>query len=165
MNHDKIRVLLGHDQPQDIIGRAIARFTWLHPVCHSKAAFWFPDGRYQIWESRRDCGVIKRDPDPEGRDRYTIWTEVDLPNPEAALAFAYRQEGKDYDNPFWKFLFRVTEESRKASGRWFCSEFIFQLCAEGGLRMLRILKAFMVSPSLLFSSPLQDGPFEPPWRM
>ena len=164
MTTNSLRVLLGYDPPKDIIGRAIARFTWLHRISHTKVAFWFPDGSYQIWESRRDCGVIHRDPEPNGRDRLTRWTEVDLPRPDDALAFAHRQEGKKYDNPAWKFLFRVTDESRKASGRWFCSEFSFQLCVEGGLRLLRVFKAFMVSPSLQFSSPLQYGPVIPPWR-
>jgi len=162
--NDKLTVLIGYDPPTCWVGRAIAWFTWGHRS-HAKIAFIWPEGDAQIVESRSDCGVIERAPDPESRDRLTDWHVVDLPRPVAARDFARAQVGKGYDVPVWKFLRRPTHQSRMASGRWYCSELCYQVCIEGGLYMLRCPDSWKIAPSWLYASPLQSGPVIPPWRM
>jgi hypothetical protein len=161
---NKLTVLLGYDPPTCIVGRAIAWFTWGHKS-HAKVAFIWPDGDAQIVESRSDCGVIERAPEPDGRDRLTDWHVVDLPRPGAAWKFAWQQLGKGYDVPVWKFIRRPTHQSRIASGRWYCSELCYQTCIEGGLYMLRCAESWKIAPSWLYASPLQSGPVIPPWRI
>ena len=161
--NDKLTVLIGYDPPTCWVGRAIAWFTWGHRS-HSKIAF-IGQTETRVFESRSDCGVIERDPEPEGRDRLTDWHAVDLPRPIPARDFARAQVGKGYDVPTWKFLRRPTHQGRIASGRWYCSELCYQVCIEGGLYMLRVTESWKIAPAWLYASPLQYGPVIPPWRI
>ncbi len=69
--------------------------------------------------------------------------------------FLYLQIDKKYD--YWSvfgFILYATEESRRASKRWFCSELLFAAFRKANINFLERVDAWKVSPSLLSYSPL-----------
>lgn len=72
----------------------------------------------------------------------------------AMHGFLEEQVGKRYDyGSVLRFLSR-RQESRRGSGKWFCSELVFAAFAKAGIRLLARVEPWAVSPGLLSMSPL-----------
>lgn len=111
----------------------------------------------QIIEAVEGQGVIVSPlPSLELADRFEVNTSM-----EQALAvkqFLFAQAGKSYD---WTMVIRFItrrQESRKSTGRWFCSELVFAAFLHAGVALLARTEPWEVSPGLLAKSPLALGP-------
>ena len=70
------------------------------------------------------------------------------------MDFLDNQIGKSYDyGSVLRFISR-RQESRKGSGKWFCSELVFAAFREAGVQLLKRVEPWAVSPGLLSLSPL-----------
>ena len=71
-----------------------------------------------------------------------------------ALAFAHDQLGKGYDYLSVARFVSRRDESRASSGRWFCSEFAFEVAMQGGVALFERTRGWEVAPEMLARSPL-----------
>ena len=61
--------------------------------------------------------------------------EVDLPNFDNALSFAYKQVGKKYD---WSAIFGlIFQRNWQEADKWFCAELAEAICIAGGRQRFR----------------------------
>lgn len=72
---------------------------------------------------------------------------------KAARDFAFAQIGKRYDYTMVARFVTRRQESRKSSGKWFCSELVFASVCKAGLDLFRATEPWEVSPGLLARSP------------
>ena|ERR1017187_9832954 len=64
-------------------------------------------------------------------------------------AFADKQLGKKYAYKLvLYFLYKATVDSRKASGKWFCSEYFFETLNQGGIPLLARVSSWLVNPTV-----------------
>jgi uncharacterized protein YycO len=64
--------------------------------------------------------------------------------------FLIKQIGKGYD--YWAlfgFVLYTTEDSRKASGRWICSELVFSTFRKAEINLLERVEPYKISPVIL----------------
>jgi uncharacterized protein YycO len=68
--------------------------------------------------------------------------------------FLMNQIGKKYDyHSVFGFVFYTTEEGRRQSGRWMCSELVFAAFKQVGINLLERVDAWKVSPTILSFNP------------
>lgn len=72
----------------------------------------------------------------------------------SAIAFLSAQIGKPYDYLMVARFVSRLQESRRSSGKWFCSELVFAALQKAGITLLRDTEPWEVSPGLLARSPL-----------
>jgi uncharacterized protein YycO len=70
-----------------------------------------------------------------------------------ARAFLAAQLGKPYDYTMVARFLTRRQESRRTSGKWFCSELVYAATIKYGARLLRDTAPWEVSPALLARSP------------
>lgn len=75
-------------------------------------------------------------------------------NENSAIAFLSAQIGKPYDYLMVARFVSRLQESRRSSGKWFCSELVFAALQKAGITLLRDTEPWEVSPGLLARSPL-----------
>jgi uncharacterized protein YycO len=68
--------------------------------------------------------------------------------------FCESQVGKPYDLTMVVRFVTRRQESRKSTGKWFCSELVFAACQKAGIDLLSRIEPWAVSPELLSLSPL-----------
>lgn len=81
---------------------------------------------------------------------------VDVPDVSVLIAadtWLQEQIGKGYDYTMVARFVTRQKETRKSSGKWFCSELAFQYAKEAGVDLLRDTEAWEVSPGLFAKSP------------
>ena len=71
-----------------------------------------------------------------------------------AIAFLSEQIGKPYDYLMVARFVSRLQESRRTSGKWFCSELVFAAMQKADITLLRDTEPWEVSPGLLARSPL-----------
>lgn len=83
------------------------------------------------------------------------WFRVALDAQERAQVwgFAEEQVGKGYDYTMVLRFVSRRQESRKSTGKWFCSELVFAAFASAGVDLLARTEPWEVSPGLLSRSP------------
>lgn len=69
-------------------------------------------------------------------------------------AWLMSQLGKPYDYTMVARFVSRRQESRKSSGKWFCSELVFAALQKAGVNLLARCEPWEVSPALLSKSPL-----------
>ncbi len=108
-----------------------------------------------IHEAREFKGVIQRAAEKyDGRyfDDYKI--NITLEQELELEKFLRRQLGKPYDYTMVLRFITRQQESRKSTGRWFCSELVFAAFQKVGINLLERCEPWEVSPVLLSLSPM-----------
>ena len=147
----------------------------------SKMIAWYTRGSYShtgfslkgvYYESTNKNGVWKRHEKTKGLSEYLgradkfllvglplFSGEENIAHPLAESlnrmqVFAESQVGKKYDHKMVSaFISRKTQESRKSSNKWFCSELMFATLAKGGFKLFNC-EPWQVSPNLVAFSTL-----------
>lgn len=106
-----------------------------------------------VYEARPFVGVRKASnlASVEDKERVIDIYEVETTNAQELVIreFLDRQIGKKYD--YWMavgFVLYTSRESRKSSGKWFCSELLFCALEKGGIRILDRVEPWKISPSM-----------------
>lgn len=111
----------------------------------------------QIIEAVEGQGVIVSPlPSLELADRFEVNTSM-----EQAIAikqFLFAQVGKNYDYTMVARFLTRRQETRKSTGKWFCSELAFAAFMHAGVALLARTEPWEASPGLLAKSPLAFGP-------
>lgn len=122
---------------------------------YSHTAWWMSDGT--VIESWHEGGVTHNN---SPATLHAPGTEIDVfsvPGVDeyAVESFLKEQCGKGYDfAPVLRgFTFRVMRDN---PDKWFCSELDFRAVEAGGIKLLRDIPAWKVSPGLLSYSPLLE---------
>lgn len=145
-------VLLHRDQ--GVVSRLI---RWQQRSDYSHASLLLPDGR--ILEALQGQGVIESrrlmELATKDRERITPFAvQVGVRQAASVYEFAHDQTGKPYD---WTMVVRFVsrqQESRKSSGKWFCSELVYAACQQAGVHLLHPrIEPWRVSPGGLLTSP------------
>ena len=72
--------------------------------------------------------------------------------------FCEAQIGKPYDLTMVLRFVTRQQESRKSTGKWFCSELAFAAAQKAGINLLERIEPWAVSPELVSLSPLLVKP-------
>lgn len=134
---------------QSFVSRAI-KFVTRSPYSH--AAIILDDGT--VIEAKEFHGVRQVNSLTELLNKKSIVDIFDFDATEdqkqIITNFLLKQVGKKYD--YWMvfgFIWHATRESRKSSGRWFCSELVFAALEKAGILLLNNVEPWMVAPSLI----------------
>lgn len=138
------------------VSRVIRFVTW---SAYSHASWISPNGDYEV-----ESWIHGVQWEPGLGSNHTPGTVVDLfqvrditvEQDDHVEAFLRDQVGKDYD---WTGLFNfITRKPQtpEQQDKWFCSELIFAAHASAGIRLLRDIAYWKVSPGLLSLSPLLE---------
>lgn len=95
--------------------------------------------------------VVNPAPDPK-----CDWFDLSITDAAEAQvrAFSEAQIGKGYDYTMViRFVTRL-QETRRSTGKWFCSELVFAAIQKAGVNLLERIEPWAVSPELLSLSPL-----------
>ena len=121
---------------------------------YSHAALVLPDSLDRVVESREFAGVQLRtltEHEMRAVDYYAIPSMTDEQF-EVTLQLAMRELGAPYD--YWSVARFVSHRPARVNHKWFCSEFVHKLLADGGVRLLNRIPSAEVAPCLLAYSPL-----------
>lgn len=138
------------------VSRVIRFMTWSD---YSHASWVSPDGGYEV-----ESWIYGVQLEPGLGSNHTPGTVVDLfrvrdltiEQEYLVEGFLREQVDKKYD---WAGLFNfITRkpQSPDEQDKWFCSELIFAAHASAGIRLLRDIPYWKVSPGLLALSPLLE---------
>ena len=147
---EKIGIFL--HRGKSTISRLIRWQTYAGKDGYSHASIMLDGAR--LIESRefKGVGIV---PFPEDEDMDLFIVEVTEYQKHKIIDFAESQLGKKYDyGSIWGFLKRSSKESRKSSGKWFCSEFVFACFQKADVNLLERIEAWKVTPEMLSYSPL-----------
>ena len=107
-----------------------------------------------IYESRASSGVVARDWDERENTADTYAVPITHTQAVTMDEWLKRQLGKGYDFTMVMRFVTRTRESRRSSGRWFCSELVFAAFQAAGVDLLANTEPWEVSPGLLARSTL-----------
>ncbi len=126
---------------------------WQTRSPYSHASLLFDNG--QVVEAREFKGVrwLKR-PDWEKEEIDVFEVETTPEQNSAIWIFVNCQCGKPYDYTMVARFVSRRQETRKSSGKWFCSELVFAAFQKAGIELLARTEPWEVSPGLLAKSPL-----------
>lgn len=134
------------------VGLVSTLIKWQSRSVYSHASLILPDDT--ILESMQGQGVVHNRSLISCADTTDVCEVVGLASVHAAAQrFAEAQLGKPYDYTMVARFVSRRPETRKSSGKWFCSELVFASFASAGLPLLRDTEAWEVSPGLLAKSP------------
>lgn len=112
------------------------------------------NGISRLYEAREFKGVLSRLAiDQEDYDEFMV-KDITRNQELGIIEFLERQIGKKYD--YWLILQFVArnQNTRKASGKWICSELVYAALRKVGIELLARTEPVYVSPGLLARSPL-----------
>ena len=120
---------------------------------YSHVAFVLPNTLDRVIEAREFAGVQTRvltEHDMRSVDYYAV---PDMSDDEYAkvIESAYAELGKPYD--YWSVARFLSKRPARENGKWFCSEFVHKLLADGGHRLLNRIPSAEVPPAWLSYSP------------
>lgn len=141
--------LLSQFSTEATAGAAAIRYFTEGTVSHVDLVL--PTG--ELLGARLSGGVAVRPPNyAKFTATYRLWAEV--PDIDAAYAFAHAQVGKPYN---WKAIVDMAlHRERKFSqyqSSWFCDELNYEIYAAGGLALLNLSNPFWLTPQEEMQSP------------
>jgi uncharacterized protein YycO len=113
----------------------------------------------ELYEAKEFKGVQTRSTtEPKDTDYEDFIVEASALQEDQALEFVKRQLGKPYDYTMViRFITHQSQETRKSSGVWFCSEFVLATLLKIGIKALNA-DPCMVNPEVLSWSPILKKP-------
>ena len=149
-----MRLRVGLHRSRGILSSLI---KWQTRSEYSHASLVLPDD--SLLEALQGHGVIHSRTLAEMRDPVDVYALPDLDDiaHANALEFARQQLGKPYDYLMVARFVTRRQETRRTSGKWFCSELVYAAFAFGALRSLLHpvnVEPWQVSPETLSYSPL-----------
>ena len=130
----------------------------------SRLILWQTRGKYshaaifhngELWEAREFKGVQKLKglelKPGETVDHYDVRATKEQAH--KILSFLEKQLNKKYDYRMVARFITRQQESRKTTGKWFCSELVFAAFQKAGISLLERTEPWEVSPKLLCRSP------------
>ena len=106
-----------------------------------------------VFEAREFRGVkISEITEKDDIDYFHI--DITEQQADELIQFLAKQKGKGYDYwSIWAFIARA-KENRASLNLWFCSELVFAALKKIGINLLERIKAYMVDPYRLSTSPI-----------
>lgn len=121
---------------------------------YSHAALVLPDSLDRVVESREFAGVQLRTLTEHEMRAVDYYAVPSMTDDQYALVMdaARREIGKPYD--YWSVARFLSKRPARENGKWFCSEFVHKLLADGGVRLLNRIPSAEVPPCMISYSPL-----------
>lgn len=145
-------------KPRIALFRGTGVVSWLIKVQsrgeYSHAALVIPNTLDHVIESREFAGVQVRKLTENEMRAVDYYAVPDMTDEQFAkvMEAAHAELGKPYD--YWSVARFLSKRPARENGKWFCSEFVHKLLADGGVRLLNRIPSAEVAPCMLSYSPL-----------